>query len=61
MSDAYYNAKGMRVNTDGTTIKQRKPKLKLCSNHFKQDKVRAAKLWTGGTLLAVAGGYRVKP
>jgi hypothetical protein len=58
MSQAYHTDKGLRVNTDGTTIKDRKPRLKLCPNHFKQYKIRPQKWWTGGALVAVAGGYK---
>jgi len=31
---AYFDMKGMRVNCDGSSIKDRKPNLKLCSNHY---------------------------
>ncbi len=33
--DAYINKEGLWVSCDGTTIKQRKPDLKLKSNHFR--------------------------
>lgn len=32
---AYINKEKLRVNTDGTTIKDRKPDLKLKPNHFR--------------------------
>ena len=41
---AYINEEGLRVNCDGTTIKDRKPDLKLKSNHFKfQQKFKISK------------------
>ncbi len=33
---AYINSKDLRVNCDGTTVKDRKPDLRLKSNHFKR-------------------------
>ena len=30
---AHFTRKGLRVNTDGTTIADRKPRLQLCHNH----------------------------
>lgn len=32
---AYVDRKGLRVNCDGTTIKDRKPNLKLMPNHYR--------------------------
>lgn len=32
---AYIKSNGLRVNCDGTTIKDRKPDLKLMPNHFR--------------------------
>ena len=34
----YINKDGLRVNCDGTTIRDRKPNLKLMPNHFKRIK-----------------------
>ena len=36
VNGAFLTKKGLRVNTDGTDIRDRKPHLKLCSNHFKK-------------------------
>lgn len=30
-----FNFSGMRINSNGTTIKDRKPHLKLCPNHYR--------------------------
>jgi len=30
----YANEEGLRINTDGTTIKDRKPDIKLKPNHY---------------------------
>ena len=41
---AFIDEKGLWVSCDGSTIKDRKPDLKLCSNHFRyQQKIRLVK------------------
>ena len=32
---AFFKPDGMRVNCDGKSIRDRKPNLKLCSNHYR--------------------------
>jgi len=36
---AYINEKGLWVSCDGSTIRDRKPNLKLCSNHFRYQQI----------------------
>ena len=52
---------GLRINTDGTTIKDRKPSLLLCSNHHPYRRL-VRRVFYGGTAISDGrGGYKKKP
>lgn len=52
---AYFKPNGLRVNCDGTDIKDRKPDLRLKSNHFKSFK-RHHRIWPAHLGQAVSDG-----
>jgi len=53
---AYFKPNGMRVNCDGTTVRDRKPNLKICPNHFKTLK-RSYRIWTRGPAIRDGSGW----
>lgn len=61
MNKPYIQKNGLRVNSDGTTIKDRKPHLKLCPNHY-HPMIYGRFLFAGGTAISDGNGrYKRKP
>lgn len=61
MAKPYIQKNGLRVNSDGTTIKDRKPHLKLCPNHYRP-MIYSRTLFSGGTAISKGNrNYKRKP